>query len=148
VAICDLQDNRRSSISPFLIEGIVANTSAGAFTDLAKILTKKSAAPLRHPAANRPCVASHQSPAASLRLVGSSSLSIVLLAADTAASRLSDVPALVPSADSTDHFQKPRLMPWITRYSMPRYSMRPYFQTIVAMGHLRISIRRARQYSR
>src|SRR5436190_7266840 len=55
------------------------------------------------------------------RFLGSSALSIARLAAVIAASLLSDVPDLV--SVSTDHFQRPRWIPWIIRYSTPRCSM-------------------------
>src|SRR5258706_1347823 len=57
------------------------------------------------------------------RFLGSSALSIARLAAVIAASLLSDVPDFVPVSVSTDHFQRPRWIPWIIRYSTPRCSM-------------------------
>jgi hypothetical protein len=57
------------------------------------------------------------------RFLGLRALSITRLAAFIAASLLSDVPDFVPVSVSTDHFQKPRLMPWTIRYSTPRCSM-------------------------
>jgi hypothetical protein len=57
------------------------------------------------------------------RFLGSSALSIARLAAVIAPSLLSDVPDFVPVPVSTDHFQRPRWIPWIIRYSTPRCSM-------------------------
>ena len=59
----------------------------------------------------------------SFRFLGSSALSIARLAAVIAPSLLSDVPDFVPVPVSTDHFQRPRWIPWIIRYSTPRCSM-------------------------
>src|SRR5258705_3999579 len=56
-------------------------------------------------------------------LLGSSAVSIARLAAAIAVSLPSDVPDFVPVSVSTDHFQRPRLMPWMIRYSTPRCSM-------------------------
>src|SRR5712664_919807 len=58
-----------------------------------------------------------------LRYAASSALGGDWLAAAIAASLLSDVPDFVPVSVSTDHFQKPRWIPWIIRYSTPRRSM-------------------------
>ena len=59
----------------------------------------------------------------SFRFMGSSAVSIARLAAAIAVSLPSDVPDFVPVSVSTDHFQRPRLMPWMIRYSTPRCSM-------------------------
>jgi hypothetical protein len=76
----------------------------------------------------------------------SSALLIARCAAAIAAALLPDVPDFLHVAISTDHFQKPRLMPWTIRYSTPRYSMAS--QATLARWNLRISAKRVRQYSR
>ena len=67
---------------------------------------------------------------------GSSALSIARLAAASAAALLAEVPDFVPVSVSIDHFQKPRLMPWMIRYSTPRCSMLSLSSTPQTYPHM------------